>query len=94
MKFCRSLRGCFRSLGSNLPRFAGSLPGQDLRRRFLASYYNKFPSKTRADRCLGCKKCLVSCPQWTFRIPVEMGRIADLVARTENVYVQKGGVIR
>ncbi len=77
-----------------LPADEGPNDSQDLRRRFLASYYNKFPSKTRADRCLGCKKCLVSCPQWTFRIPVEMGRIADLVARTENVYVQKGGVIR
>lgn len=67
---------------------------QDLRRRFLASYYNTFSARERADRCLACGKCLVPCPQWTFKIPVEMEKIADLVCHVEDVYVRKGGVIR
>ena len=67
---------------------------QDLRRRFLASYYNTFKLKERADRCLGCRKCLEACTQWTFRIPNEMRKVADVVAHTEEVYVKKGGVIR
>lgn len=76
-----------------LPADEGENDSQDLRRRFLASYYNTFRAKERADRCLACKKCLVSCPQWTFRIPTEMEKIAALVAHTEEVYVKKGGVI-
>ena len=67
---------------------------QDLRRRFLASYYNKFKAQERADRCLACRKCQVPCPQWTFRISTEMAKVADLVAHVEEVYVKKGGVIR
>lgn len=77
-----------------LPADGGENDSQDLRRRFLASYYNAFFAKERADRCCGCKKCLVACPQWTFRIPTEMEKIADLVAKTEKAYVKKGGVIR
>lgn len=77
-----------------LPSENGANDSQDLRRRFLASYNNAFPPKTRADRCLGCKKCLVSCPQWTFRIPVEMEKIANLVAQVEADYVKKGGTLR
>lgn len=77
-----------------LPSNEGANDSQDLRRRFLASYNNAFPPKTRADRCLGCKKCLVSCPQWTFRIPVEMEKIATLVADVEKAYRAKGGTLR
>ncbi len=77
-----------------LPADEGANDSQDLRRRFLASYNNTFRPKERADRCLGCKKCLVPCPQWTFRIPVEMEKVAKLVAHTQEVYIQKGGVIR
>lgn len=76
-----------------LPADEGENDSQELRRRFLASYYNTFRAKERADRCLECGKCLVSCPQWTFRIPTEMEKIAALVAHTEEVYVKKGGVI-
>ncbi len=77
-----------------LPADSGANDSQELRRRFLASYYNTFPPSARADRCLGCKKCLEACPQWTFRIPVEMGKITDLVAATARRYVEKGGKIR
>lgn len=77
-----------------LPSDDGQNDSQDLRRRFLASYYNTFYASERADRCCGCKKCLVPCPQWTFRIPTEMEKISDLVANTEKTYVKKGGVIR
>ncbi len=77
-----------------LPADEGPNDSQDLRRRFLASYNNAFRPKERADRCLGCKKCLVPCPQWTFRIPEEMDKIARLVARTAETYVRKGGTPR
>lgn len=72
----------------------GPNDSQDLRRRFLASYNNTFRPKERADRCLACKKCLVPCPQWTFRIPTEMEKVAKLVAHTTEVYVKKGGTLR
>ncbi|MCQ2393990.1 MAG: aldo/keto reductase [Kiritimatiellae bacterium] len=77
-----------------LPADEGANDSQDLRRRFLASYYNTFKAKERADRCIACRKCLVPCPQWTFRIPTEMENISELVARTEATYIKKGGVIR
>ena len=77
-----------------LPADEGANATQDLRRRFLASYYNTFRARERADRCLACRKCLVPCPQWTFRIPTEMEKVAALVAHVEEVYVQKGGVVR
>lgn len=77
-----------------LPADEGTNATQDLRRRFLASYYNTFRACERADRCLACRKCLVPCPQWTFRIPTEMEKVASLVAHVEEVYVQKGGVVR
>jgi len=77
-----------------LPADEGANDSQDLRRRFLASYNNTFGPKERADRCLACRKCLVPCPQWTFKIPTEMAKVADLVAHVTEVYVRKGGVIR
>lgn len=77
-----------------LPEDGGANDSQDLRRRFLASYRNKFGQRERADRCIGCKKCLVPCPQWTFKIPVEMTKIAELVSHVEKVYVAKGGTFR
>ena len=77
-----------------LPADEGANATQDLRRCFLASYYNTFRARERADRCLACRKCLVPCPQWTFRIPTEMEKVAALVAHVEEVYVQKGGVVR
>ena len=77
-----------------LPEDGGVNDSQDLRRRFLASYRNKFGLRERADRCIGCKKCLVPCPQWTFKIPVEMTKIAELVSHVEKVYVAKGGTFR
>ncbi|MGN0852253.1 MAG: aldo/keto reductase [Kiritimatiellia bacterium] len=77
-----------------LPADEGENDSQTLRRRFLASYYNTFRPRERADRCLACRKCLVPCPQWTFRIPTEMQKVCDIVAQTEAAYVRKGGVIR
>ena len=77
-----------------LPADEGENDSQELRRRFLASYYNTFRARERADRCLACRTCLVPCPQWTFRIPTEMEKVADIVARTEATYVKKGGVMR
>lgn len=77
-----------------LPADEGKNDSQDLRRRFLASYYNKFKAQERADRCLACKKCQVPCPQWTFRISTEMAKVTELVAHTEEVYIKKGGVVR
>lgn len=76
-----------------LPSDAGANDSQDLRLRFLASYNNTFRPKERADRCTACKKCLVPCPQWTFKIPKEMAKIAELIANTEKTFREKGGRI-
>lgn len=77
-----------------LPADAGANDSQDLRRRFLISYNNRFRPAERADRCTQCKKCLVPCPQWTFRIPEEMTKIARLVENTRTTYVARGGKLR
>lgn len=76
-----------------IPADEGENDSQDLRRRFLASYNNAFRPKERADRCTGCRKCKVPCPQWTFSIPEEMTKITDLVAHVTSVYKAKGGTI-
>ena len=77
-----------------LPADAGPNDSQDLRRKFLVSYNNRFRPKERADRCTQCKKCLVPCPQWTFRVPEEMAKIAKLVAATQATYRARGGTLR
>lgn len=69
-----------------LPADEGRNDSQDLRRRFLASYAKKFKPEERAERCIGCKKCLIPCPQWTFKIPEEMAKIAALVAHVRETY--------
>ena len=69
----------------------GKNDSQELRREFLLSYYNTIPAAARADRCTGCKKCKEGCPQWVFRIPTEMEKIADAVNHIREVYLAKGG---
>ena len=69
----------------------GPNDSQELRRRFLLSYYNTIPAAARADRCTGCKKCKEGCPQWVFRIPTEMEKIAEAVKHVREVYLAKGG---
>lgn len=64
---------------------------QELKRKFLASYATNFKGEERAERCLGCKKCLKSCPQWTFKAPVELEKIANLVAKVRGEYLKAGG---
>lgn len=69
-----------------LPADSGSNDAQALRRKFLVSYNNAIPPHARANHCIGCRKCLVACPQWTFRIPAEMERIEKLVAHVQARY--------
>jgi len=74
-----------------LPTDTGPNDSQVLRRNFLVSYYNTFPAAMRADRCINCRECLNACPQWVFRIPVELRRIAGLVEKTRTAYLARGG---
>lgn len=79
--------------GGHLPADEGENASQDLRRAFLLSYRKKFRAKERAEKCTNCEKCLQACPQWTFKIPKEMKKIADLVRHTEEVYAKNGGTL-
>jgi len=74
-----------------LPADEGPNATQELRKRFLADYARRFPQGTRAENCIGCQKCLVACPQWTFRIPTEMAKIDKFVAHVRETYVAQGG---
>ncbi len=74
-----------------LPAEEGNHDSQALRRRFLASYAQRFPAGTGADRCIGCRKCRAACPQWTFQIPDELARIDHFIAQVRERYVAKGG---
>ena len=69
-----------------LPADSGPNNSQALRRKFLVSYNNTIPPQARASRCISCRKCLVACPQWTFRIPVEMEKIEKFVAHVQARY--------
>jgi predicted aldo/keto reductase-like oxidoreductase len=72
-----------------LPTDSGPNDSQALRRKFLVSYNNAIPPPARANHCIGCRKCLVACPQWTFRIPVEMQKIEKFVAQVRTQYEAK-----
>lgn len=76
-----------------LPTDSGPNDSQQLRRDFLVSYCNTFPEGARADRCIGCKRCLNACPQWLFRIPNEMRKISDFVSHVRSAYLEKGGTL-
>lgn len=69
-----------------LPADSGPNDSQKLRREFLVTYNNMIPPAARANQCINCGKCKVACPQWTFRIPVEMTRIERLVAHVRARY--------
>jgi len=72
-----------------LPADSGPNDSQALRREFLVSYNNAIPPSARASHCISCSKCKVACPQWTFRIPVEMEKIEKFVAHVQTQYKAK-----
>lgn len=74
-----------------IPARKGPNDSQDLRRRFLASYTHAVTPGHGAERCIGCKKCTVPCPQWIFRIPTEMAKIDKVLTEVRADYVAKGG---
>lgn len=50
----------------------------DARRAFLIGYDRSVPKLRQADHCIGCGKCISSCPQ-RINIPKELHRISDFV---------------
>ena len=77
-----------------LPYPAGKDRSPELRREFLMSYARQVPRGCGPDHCTGCRKCTVACPQFIFKIPDEMKRIAgqlkDIRACTSS---QKNDII-
>jgi hypothetical protein len=65
------------------PRRASAPDYPHLRRKFLAHYANTLPHLQRADHCIGCGRCLSSCPQ-RLDIPELMHRIESLVSGLEQ----------
>jgi len=80
----------FAGLG-RLPSDQGPNDSQSLRREFLAAYSHAVGPGCGPEKCIGCKKCKVACPQWTFSIPDEMRTIDATLAKVRTDYVSKGG---
>ncbi len=72
-----------------LPADSGENDSQSLRREFLVSYNNTIPPEARANHCIGCAKCQIGCPQWTFKIVDEMKKIETFVAHVQKQYDAK-----
>ena len=53
------------------------------RRAYLVSYGRSIPSDRQADHCIGCRQCMVHCPQ-SIRIPEELQRINTIVERLKQ----------
>jgi len=53
------------------------------RRRFLVEYSRAVPPLREAERCIGCGRCILHCPQ-RIDISSEMRRIGDFVERLRN----------
>jgi len=80
----------FAGLG-RLPAEKGPNDSQALRREFLASYSHAVNPGCGPEKCIGCRKCKVACPQWVFSIPDEMRKIDAALAKVRSDYVAKGG---
>ena len=46
---------------------------------FLSEYRSRFPGRSGAYYCIGCKKCDAACPQWQFVIPDELEKISSFM---------------
>ena len=59
------------------------------RRAFLVGYDRSVPKLRQADHCIGCGKCMPSCPQ-RIKIPVELHRISEYVeSLKQNKFEEK-----
>ena len=74
-----------------LPASEGPNDSQALRREFLARYSQAIAPGCGPEKCIACRKCLVACPQWVFKIPNEMKKIDKALAKVRDDYVAKGG---
>ena len=54
-----------------------------LRKAYLASYNKAIPTLRQADHCIGCRQCMVHCPQ-SIAIPEELHRIDRYIERLKQ----------
>ena len=62
----------------NVPHDTKDPKYEEARRAFLVGYDRSVPRLRQADHCIGCGKCVSSCPQ-RIQIPKEMERISKYV---------------
>jgi len=74
-----------------IPAETGENGTQALRREFLASYSLRVPSGCGPEKCIRCGQCLRACPQWTFKIVEELGKIERTLAKVKGDFVANGG---
>ena len=53
------------------------------RRRFLIGYDRAVPRERQADHCIGCRQCVIHCPQ-NIQIPEQLRRIDDFVEKLKQ----------
>ncbi len=56
---------------------------REARRRFLVGYDRAIPRERQADHCIGCRQCVIHCPQ-NIRIPEQMQRIDSFVEKLKQ----------
>ena len=73
-----------------LPSDSGPNDSQALRREFLVRYSHEVTPGCGPEKCIGCRKCKVACPQWSFDIPKEMRKIDAALEKVRADFASKG----
>lgn len=67
-----------------LPSLSDGEGNSRKRRAFLDSYFSSIDKLRNASRCIGCERCETACPQWQFKIPVELVKIDEFVEKVRE----------
>lgn len=68
-----------------VPTFdGGANDSHALRREFVMELSRRVPQGCGPERCVGCRKCKIGCPQFIFSVPDEMKRVADLLVQVKD----------